>query len=260
MNGAREHALHASADGYDAAKEAHARIHGELLDHHDRMGAGDISEHEAALRLLEADYPALKRGRASQQRRARREGERELDHEARRRTPQRTSSGGKNSGGGKSPQPRAQRATGAADRAAAATARASRRAGSRLASSASSAADVGPLSRYVLHLLGAGIALSLGYLLLTNAEKAGPGRSAIELGLGGVFTGFRALVSPFADPLSPARPLVRAAPRQPTPKPSVNPRVNPLAAGPPAPAPGGRVLPNYFDLLGVKPQTTGGKR
>jgi hypothetical protein len=57
--------------------------------------------------------------------------------------------------------------------------------------------------RMAFEALGWGVGLSMLYLLLTNAETAPKGRSAVELVTRGVSNTIATLVSPLADPLSP---------------------------------------------------------
>lgn len=79
----------------------------------------------------------------------------------------------------------------------------------RARSAAGSAGDWATLpqtegyGRMAFEAVGWGVGLSLLLLLLTNAEKAPRGRSAIELVTNGVTNTIATLVSPLADPLSP---------------------------------------------------------
>ena len=62
----------------------------------------------------------------------------------------------------------------------------------------------------VLQGLGMLVGLSFAYLLLTNSEKAKPGRSALELFGRGVSKGVAAIINP-VDPLQPGGPVGTAA-------------------------------------------------
>jgi hypothetical protein len=61
------------------------------------------------------------------------------------------------------------------------------------------------LAGFGWQVFGWGVGLSMAYLLLTNAERAPRGRSALELVARGASHTVNALVQPLTDPLSPRR-------------------------------------------------------